>query len=85
MATTKKYIRAGFGGVLDDHKRIPDDAENREALKWERAHQKKELKAYLKGSTRFQHGRVPAMPLGFSPKMYPVRELVREVKPQPAA
>ena len=46
-----------FGGVIPDHKRIPDDALGADHLRWERAHQKRELAAYLKGHKVFTHGR----------------------------
>lgn len=51
-----KAKRIGFGGILPDDKRIPDDLENSAALKWLRANQKRELRAYLKGHTNFRHG-----------------------------
>ncbi len=73
--TKEPTKRIGFGGVIPDHARIPDDAENREQLLWERGHQQRELKAYLKGNALFSHGRVPAFPVGFRPVQYRVREL----------
>ena len=74
--------RASFGGVISEHSRIPDDAPNREALKWDRSHEKRELKAYLRGNPLFTHGREPAMPTGFRPVQFRVRELRKAIEPR---
>jgi len=54
--TNNITTRSAFGGVIPDHKRIPDNHENVGRLQWERAHQQRELAAYLKGHSYFRHG-----------------------------
>ena len=72
MEKEVKSRRVGFGGTIPDHKHIPiEDAKAR----WQRGHDQRELKAYLKGKPRFSHGRVPAVPVGFRPIQFMVREL----------
>lgn len=59
-----------FPGILMVDHKFTDDP----AVKYERAHEKRRLKAYLKGHQRFQHGWQPAYPIGRRPIMFPMYE-----------
>ena len=78
MKQSEKTIRSGFGGAIPDHAYTEDAS-----VKWQRGHEKRELKAYLKGHTHFAHGRRMTVN-GFVPVMYKVRE-VRKAIPNKAA
>lgn len=49
--------RRHFPGVLPEHKALDPKSETYAHEKWQRAHEKKRLAAYLKGRDLFSHGR----------------------------
>jgi hypothetical protein len=65
--------RRSYPGTLPSDTYTNDPAE-----KWARGHEKRRLRAYLKGNMYFAHGRVPAMPFGFRPKMWPVTPQIEQ-------
>lgn len=72
MEATSTPVRR-FDGLIPDHKAIPLDHPKVAALKWARQHEKKRLRAYLKGHTHFGHGRDLTIN-GWEPRMYPVTQ-----------
>lgn len=62
--------RRMFPGIL----MVPHDYTDDPAERYRRAHEKRRLKAYLKGHQRFQHGWQPAFPFGRRPVMFPIYE-----------
>lgn len=63
----RKYL-----GEIPSDKALDPSSETYEADKWARAHEKKRLAGYLMGKTYFSHGRVPAYPVGYRPRLWPV-------------
>jgi len=59
---------------LPSDKALDQSSESYATDKWSRAHEKKRLRAYLKGDIKFAHGRRPSFPSGFTPIMWPVIE-----------
>lgn len=62
-----------FPGVLVGHTALNPEDPNTESMKWFRSHEKRRLKAYLKGNQYFAHGRVAAYPIGYRNVMWPVQ------------
>ena len=73
MGSKSSHGMRTFPKELPSHKAIPHDADSAKALRWERDHEKRRLKAYLRGDTRFAHGSV-VTPLGRRPIMFDVVE-----------
>ena len=61
-----------FPGTIPSHSALDPNIETYERDKWERGHEQRRLKAYLKGKQLFAHGRTRAYPVGFRPIMWPV-------------
>jgi len=61
-----------YPGTLPSHKALDPGSETYQKDRWERGHEQRRLKAYLKGNTYFTHGRRPAYPTGYEPIMWPV-------------
>lgn len=64
--------RRSYPGTLPSDKALDPNSESYGPDKWARAHEKRRLRAYLKGHQYFAHGRVPALPFGFRPKIWAV-------------
>ena len=64
--------RRAFTGEIPDHKALDPKSDTYAQDKWQRAHEKRRLRAYLRGHSLFAHGRVPALPIGYQPQMWPV-------------
>jgi hypothetical protein len=61
-----------FTGIIPDHKALNPESETYATDKWNRGHEQRRLRAYLKGGEQFAHGREPAFPVGFRPIMWNV-------------